>query len=137
VTPLEAAQAQRRCDAATPGPWRAGSHDTGAYVMSGRYQEICELSHRTNARDDEDAELIAHARTDLPAALAALAEARRLTKDAFALAADALGAVKAALASAPGFGGPDDHAENSAMTMAWADYERMVDALKILKGAAG
>lgn len=214
MTPIEAAQAQQRCDAATPGPWRAASHFHGAYVTRGLRQEIAVLIRRDNPRADEDAELIAHARTDLPAALAALAEARAanakltedlshaqrflaaevadaatrqqrttalhqalgltypghcdangvgggaleavvalkarattmegalaaacgLAKDALALATDALAAVKAALDNAPGFRGPDDHAENSVMTAAYADYDRMVDVLKILKGAAG
>lgn len=130
MTPIEAAQAQQRCDAATPGPWRAASHFHGAYVTRGLRQEIAVLIRRDNPRADEDAELIAHARTDLPAALAARAAA-------LALATDALAAVKAALDNAPGFRGPDDHAENSVMTAAYADYDRMVDVLKILKGAAG
>ena len=64
--------AQKRCDAATEGPWVAVEGATpGMFWVELRHRAtICDFPREQGAQ--EDAEFIAAARTDLPAALAAL-----------------------------------------------------------------
>lgn len=81
---LDLAAIRRRCDAATEGPWHVVGppwNDREPYIIhgdpnpyrGGYVADLCCLSDDINAANNEqaDAEFIAHARTDLPALLAA------------------------------------------------------------------
>ena len=87
---FDIAAAKKRCDAATQGDWRMLSpgclfvdrqplllHYPRAYYSGSTKHSLPSLS--TQARK-ANAEFIAHARTDLPAALEALEEAQRANK---------------------------------------------------------
>jgi hypothetical protein len=75
---------RRRCDAATPGPWKSfieGRDHTGgsSFIMTGsgksRGKDI-ELSGATNA----DQDFIAHARQDIPRLLEEIESLKKLTR---------------------------------------------------------
>ncbi len=69
-------EAQQRADAATEGPWHGyGLDPNGAYFVHGGTEAVGYFAADpivTEGAIEEDAEFIAHARTDLPRALAAL-----------------------------------------------------------------
>ena len=70
---LDIAAAKKRCEAATPGKWRVD-----------RFVDLFQIfdehgSSISNRQDNRD--FIAHARSDLPAALEALEEAQGLLKN--------------------------------------------------------
>lgn len=82
------AEAQARCDAATPGPWSV--HDNGITSAQWKewtpgpewapddpagphYPDIVVTDMGSYPPDDDDAEFISNARTDLPRALKAIA----------------------------------------------------------------
>ena len=93
--------AQKRCDAATEGPWVAVEGATpGMFWVELRHRAtICDFPREQGAQ--EDAEFIAAARTDLPAALAAL---RAVLDEHPGCEADTcltVGAIAAALGVAP------------------------------------
>jgi hypothetical protein len=70
---------EARCAAATPGPWRAEhkrEDDYAAQVTAGKDGTIADLEHAYDEQDMIDATFIAHARTDIPALLAALKAAQ-------------------------------------------------------------
>jgi hypothetical protein len=70
LTSAELEEIQKRCDAATPGPWKSfveGRDHTsgGCFIMTGSAEKRCndiELSGATI----EDQDFIAHARQDIP-----------------------------------------------------------------------
>ena len=68
---------ESRADAATHGPWRSATFDVedGYALGAGIYQESIPLLLTTSGVAVADAEFIAHARTDVPALIAALREA--------------------------------------------------------------
>lgn len=66
MSPEDIAAARARCDAATPGPWRAEGISIGRLWGPDFELGIFDLGRH-------EVEFIAHARADLPAALDALA----------------------------------------------------------------
>lgn len=73
---LDTKAARARCDAATPGPWRhVGIGIVERAELPLLHREIADCSGRMGLNDGDsaptlrDATFIAHARTDLPAAL--------------------------------------------------------------------
>ena len=71
-------EAKKRCEAATEGPWEMfeakGSPPIVRKVNGQRF--VCEVRGSWQTMLTKDADFIAHARSDLPAALEALAEAQ-------------------------------------------------------------
>lgn len=72
MTPAERAAARARCEAATPGPWESVYHHEAKWprvrlVYAPDQRTI--LAYVESDKLHPDAELVAHARTDLPAAL--------------------------------------------------------------------
>lgn len=67
--PIDTEAVRRRVEAATPGPWTA--HDDGLVWPERMGDPV------SGSTELADAEFIAHARSDVPALLAALEEARR------------------------------------------------------------
>lgn len=59
---------RKRCDAATPGPWVVATNGPRDVVITQPIHEMFRVAFR------EDAEFIAHARTDIPALLARVRE---------------------------------------------------------------
>jgi hypothetical protein len=96
--PFDAKAARARCEAATPGPWiasddseplRIGSHGEHppAYVprMGRRYVLGMDAAGRPYQPFERDAAFIAHARTDLPAALDEIEALKALLDEAAAI----------------------------------------------------
>jgi hypothetical protein len=75
ATELDEAAARARCDAATEGPWRTRTTTDGVTwvgfdgEVGGGKVALFRLFQMMNWAVEADAEFIAHARTDLPAAL--------------------------------------------------------------------
>ena len=70
---------EARANAATPGPWEAGCNDRHMHYVTTENEEFCaeygpELYDSQGFFSDDDTEFIAHARTDVPALVAALYE---------------------------------------------------------------
>ena len=68
---------EARTNAATPGPWEAGCNDRHVLYVTTENEEFCaeygpELYDSQGFFSDDDAEFIAHARTDVPDMAAAL-----------------------------------------------------------------
>ena len=68
---------EARANAATPGPWEAGCNDRHMHYVTTENEEFCqtygpELYDSQGFFSDADTEFIAHARTDVPALVAAL-----------------------------------------------------------------
>lgn len=68
---------EARANAATPGPWEAGCNDRHVLYVTTENEEFCaeygpELYDSQGFFSDDDTEFIAHARTDVPALVAAL-----------------------------------------------------------------
>jgi len=68
---------RERADAATPGPWATAlevDHDGQYWVVTppdgSVLFSVCKVGHKGEPKTEEDAEFIAHARTDIPALLA-------------------------------------------------------------------
>jgi len=78
MSEIDLAAIRARSDAATPGPWRAFHHATEAEVsyVGADGHAVAEVRHVA------DAEFIAHARTDVPALLARIAELEADLSDA-------------------------------------------------------
>lgn len=77
--------AMERCEAATPGPWRAvdGDDMEGAVIEKANDAEAEHMRRVAQAdgyEENENADFIAHARTDLPRALAAVRAADELAE---------------------------------------------------------
>ena len=90
------AEARARCEAATKGPWITGEHigepralcradDPTMSLLGVDRDGLAIVYTETRAQSAKDAALIAHARADLPDALA---EIERLTAEVARLAAD-------------------------------------------------
>ena len=99
--PPDIAAIKARADAATPGPWHDEHTDPWGCVLSGDYGWIAPRGWPQYDVDTEqgkaDAEFIAHARTDVPALLAALDAAQQREAEFHAtLAADGFVAVTTA-----------------------------------------
>ena len=68
---------EARANAATPGPWEAGCNDRHMHYVTTENEEFCqtygpELYDSQGFFSDDDTAFIAHARTDVPALVAAL-----------------------------------------------------------------
>ena len=68
---------EARTNAATPGPWEAGCNDRHMHYATTENEEFCntygpELYDSQGFFSEDDTEFIAHARTDVPALVAAL-----------------------------------------------------------------
>lgn len=89
MTPREQLQAiQERADSATPGSWRAELGRTyGAVVLSDSVDDGRRVVLASSLVDLQDAEFIAHARTDIPRLVAACRDVLTLA-DAADAAAD-------------------------------------------------
>jgi hypothetical protein len=70
VSPAELDAIRARAAAATPGPWRLSDGGWGEYVQDANGHALWALGHTPRA---EDAQFVAHARTDVPALLSELA----------------------------------------------------------------
>ena len=57
-------QIRKRCEAATPGPWRVPEGYSWRVAEGDTY--ICNMFGRQDLQDSENAKFIAHARTDIP-----------------------------------------------------------------------
>jgi len=68
--------AQERCARATPGPWQYDGGNAWLVGRDARGFVVTREDGLPHVRDELDAEFCAHARTDLPAALADLVAAR-------------------------------------------------------------
>lgn len=88
-TELDTAAMRARADAAVAGPWTWGVTNDRKWARV--YRPGSELDEPTVAQlaDDDNAEFVAHARTDIPALLDALDEARAALRAATAELADA------------------------------------------------
>ena len=79
---MDIAAAKKRCEAATPGDWWNESGVIHVAIGDGRASHPASVPLRVDMTEEElqqaedDAKFIAHARTDLPAALEALEEAQ-------------------------------------------------------------
>ena len=75
---LNVKEARERCEAATEGPWEMfEAKDSPPIVRKVNGQRfVCEVRGSWQTMLTKDAEFIAHARSDLPAALEALEEAQ-------------------------------------------------------------
>ncbi len=104
LTPAELAEIRQRAEAATPGPWNAPT-DWSHYAVSSGSFRVVESANQNNAHDftgrdlygisrTRDAVFITHARTDIPALLAHIAEQDRVIAD-----------LRAAVEAAPCAGG--------------------------------
>jgi len=78
---MDIAAAKKRCEAATGGPWLVTDRNEAGDRYVGPAEEYVAIVVRdalARLMTDANAEFIAHARTDLPAALEALEEAKGL-----------------------------------------------------------
>jgi DNA polymerase III epsilon subunit-like protein len=85
VTEEELAEIERRCAEATPGPWQVNRFDNDGGEINWQVQQVPRPSEViANVTDDEpkrakhDAAFVAHAREDLPAAIAEIERLNRL-----------------------------------------------------------
>jgi len=78
-TPEREAEIRARCDAATEGPWRYRPYPT--CVIAAPHEEVADIQ-----AGNDDAAFIAHARQDLPDALAEIERLRALLAEALAQA---------------------------------------------------
>lgn len=73
MTKTERAAARERCEAATAGPWyQESGRDRARYgfrIYAADFRGVCKPTAEMAARDEANSTFIAHARTDLPAAL--------------------------------------------------------------------
>ena len=72
MSPAERAAALARCEAATEGPWTVGDHVRIVTMAPGYFWSAQHIPHGSGPQQVPDAAFIAHARTDLPRALAEL-----------------------------------------------------------------
>ena len=75
MSPAERAAALARCEAATEGPWTVGDHVRIVTMAPGYFWSAQHIPHGSGPQQVPDAAFIAHARTDLPRALAELDKA--------------------------------------------------------------
>lgn len=82
MTSEELAAIKARAEAATPGPWKRSDEESGDYYAPGWSVEapieVGSMSLAVSIDDKPDAEFIAHARTDVPALVAAVEDLRWL-----------------------------------------------------------
>ena len=77
---------EARANAATPGPWEAGCNDRHVLYVTTENEEFCqtygpELYDSQGFFSDDDTAFIAHARTDVPALVAALKKVLELHQE--------------------------------------------------------
>ena len=86
LTDADLAEIERRAEAATKGPWRAYTVQTGEFA--GEFGVISDASHIAKPDNPDDAAFVAHARTDIPRLLKEIARLRGIEERAKKIVSD-------------------------------------------------